>query len=125
MEAGIGERFARALAARDAASLKEVLAPDVDFRALTPDKFWDSHDAVEVVDSIFLSEWFEPDDRILGVLNVDIGEIDARHHVSYRFAVERPDGPYQIEQQAYFDVDAGRISWLRILCSGFQKIEMP
>lgn len=125
MDAGIGERFARALAAKDAASLKALLAPDVDFRALTPNQYWESGDAAELVDSTFLSEWFAPDDRILGVLNVISGEIDARQHVSYRFAVERPEGPYQVEQQAYFDVDAGRISWLRILCSGFQKIEMP
>lgn len=125
MESLIGERFARALAARDAATLKTLLAPDVEFRALTPGQFWESSSADEVVDSTFFTEWFEPQDKILGVLSVSSDEVGERQHVSYRFALELLDGPYQVEQQAYYDVAGERITWLRILCSGYQPIEMP
>ena len=39
--------------------------------------------------------------------------------MGYRFKVERPDGEFIIEQQAYYETDGERISWLRIMCSGF------
>jgi hypothetical protein len=38
------------------------------------------------------------------------------------FRVTTPDGTFLVEQQAYYGVDNGRISWLRILCSGFRAI---
>ena len=42
MATDLGERFARTLAAQDADALKELLAPDVSFRALTPGRFWEA-----------------------------------------------------------------------------------
>ena len=36
MPTDLGERFARTVAAQDAGALKELLAPQVNFRALTP-----------------------------------------------------------------------------------------
>jgi hypothetical protein len=125
MSAGVGEKFARALAAKDAAAMKAVLAPQVEFRALTPNRYWEASGPDEVVDGILLSQWFEDHDRILGVLHIESGGVGARHHVAYRFALECPDGPYQVEQQAYFDTEGGQITWLRVLCSGFQPIELP
>ena len=46
-----------------------------------------------------------------------------REHVSYRFSVHTPDGHHLVEQQAYLMVDDGRISWLRMMCSGFRKVD--
>ncbi len=43
----------------------------------------------------------------------------ALDRVSYRFKVKRPEGEFVIEQQAYFQIDDEKISWLRIMCSGF------
>ena len=40
--------------------------------------------------------------------------------VAWRFAVSTPDGPHLVEQQAYYSVTDGRISWMRVLCSGFR-----
>ncbi len=60
-----GERFARALAAKDSAALRAVLADAIDFQALTP------------------------------------------------------GADCLVEQQAYYDADAGRITWMRVLCSGY------
>ncbi|MFI5036698.1 MAG: nuclear transport factor 2 family protein [Acidimicrobiales bacterium] len=115
-----GERFARALGAKDAAALKTLLAPDVDFRALTPGEAWESRDRNEVVDDIFFGEWLEPHDHVTDVLSVETDAVGPRCRVGYRFALTNPDGRYQVEQQAYFDVRDEQISWLRIVCSGYQ-----
>jgi hypothetical protein len=117
----LGERFARALAAKDAAALKDLLAPTVDFRALTPGRAWENHDAVAVVDEVILGTWFAPDRSITDVLAVGCDEVGPVQHVSYRLRATLPDGDHVIEQQAYLRTDGERISWLRILCSGFVR----
>jgi hypothetical protein len=100
----LGAQFAVALADKDAVRLKALLRPDVDFRAMTPDTFWESTDADVIV---------------IETLGVESGRVGTRDRVSYRFKVEQPDGEYVIEQQAYFETDGDRISWLRIMCSGY------
>ena len=119
----MGERFARALADRDADRLKALLRSDVDFGALTPGKFWEAADADSVVEEILLGEWFQPEDRITRVIHVDTDRVGPRQRVGYRFVVQSPDGAFLVEQQAYFETDADRISWLRILCSGYLPVE--
>lgn len=64
MDVPIGERFARAIAAKDAAALRELLAPEIDFRAMTPGTFWETDTAAQLVDGVILGQWFEPSDRI-------------------------------------------------------------
>jgi hypothetical protein len=115
----LGAQFAVALADKDAVRLKALLRPDVDFRAMTPDKFWESTDADFIVDETILGRWFAPERRIIETLGVESGRVGTRDRVSYRFKVEQPDGEYVIEQQAYFETDGDRISWLRIMCSGY------
>jgi hypothetical protein len=70
----LGERFARALAAKDFAQVTDLLHPEVDFRGMTPGRFWEA----------------------------------------------TPDGPHLVEQQAYYSATDGRISWMRVICSGFR-----
>ena len=118
----IGERFARAIAAKDSAGLKELMRPDIDFRAMTPARFWEATDPDEVVDETMLGTWFSPERRIVEILAVDTDTVGSRERVGYRFRVERPDGVFVIEQQAYLESDGERISWLRILCSGFVPV---
>ena len=60
-----------AIAAQDAAALKALLAPDVNFRALTPGKSWESEDADAVVDDVILGKWFPPERSITAILRVD------------------------------------------------------
>jgi ketosteroid isomerase-like protein len=122
MPARVGERFAQALADKDAAGLKALLRPDVDFRAMTPHKFWEATDADVIVDKTVLGTWFAPDRRISEVLGVETDSVGSLNRVGYRFKVQRPDGEFIIEQQAYFETDGEKISWLRIMCSGFLPI---
>ncbi|MEY2398305.1 MAG: hypothetical protein QOJ00_1479 [Actinomycetota bacterium] len=116
--APIGERFARALAVKDRDTMHALLSPDVDFRALTPNRFWEANDAAEVVDGILLGSWFGPTDHIAEVLAVECSTVSHRERVAYRFHVTNADGDHVVEQQAYIEVTDGRISWMRVLCAG-------
>src|SRR5450755_2902722 len=71
MDTSMGERFARALAAKDASTLRQLLAPDIDFRALTPGRFWEATTRAEVVDSVFFGNWFAPSDHIEAVERIE------------------------------------------------------
>jgi ketosteroid isomerase-like protein len=113
----IGRAFAYAIARRDFRELGDLLHADVELRALTPRSTWEpaAHDAALDV----LRTWFG-DCRIDKVECVDGTAVGDRSHVAYRFTGQRPDGPFVIEQQAYFTERDGRIDWIRILCSGFR-----
>ncbi len=119
MTEAMGERFAQALATKDAAELKALMRPEVDFRAMTPMKFWESTDIDVIVDGTILGTWFDEEREITEILAVETDSVGPLDRVSYRFKVKRPEGEFVIEQQAYFQVSEEQISWLRIMCSGF------
>jgi hypothetical protein len=117
--ATLGERFATALAARDFEQLRALLHPDVDFRGMTPRRFWEATDPDTVVTEI-LQQWFEPSDDIRSLDAVETAEVADRERVGYRFSVRNPDGLFMVEQQAYIEERDGQIGWMRVLCSGFR-----
>ncbi len=121
-EVSAGERFARALAAKDAAALRALLADPVDFQALTPGRHWQASSPGEVVDQIVLGRWFDPGDDIRGLDSLSNGRLPHREHVSYLLRVRNADGDHLVEQQAYYNADGGQITWMRVLCSGYQKL---
>jgi hypothetical protein len=114
-----GLTFVRALAAKDHDALLDVLADDVDFRALTPNKAWQEHAAADVVHNV-VSAWFAEGDHIEELLEVHARPIaGARFHVSYRLHVRNAEGPHVVHQDAYFECRDGQITWLRIACAGY------
>jgi hypothetical protein len=115
-----GEEFVRALVAKDALGLKELLSPGVDFKALTPGCFWEPESVDEIVDETLLGAWFEPSDEIEAVDSLETSKVGERHRVAYRLRVRNSDGRFVVEQQAYYDAAEDTISWLRILCAGYQ-----
>ena len=117
-----GERFARALAAKDSAALRALLADPIDFQALTPGRHWQACAPGEVVDQIVLGKWFEPSDDIHGLESLSQGRLPGREHVSYLLRVRNAGGDHLVEQQAYYNADGGQITWMRVLCSGYQKL---
>ncbi|MGH9054953.1 MAG: hypothetical protein ACRDYY_03690 [Acidimicrobiales bacterium] len=123
MQTDLGERFARTVAAQDGDTLKELLAPRVNFRALTPGRCWESNDADAVVDDVILGTWFPPDRAITRILAVERAAVGTVERVGYRFQAALPDGDFVIEQQAYFRTENEKMSWLRIVCSGFVRDE--
>jgi hypothetical protein len=118
----IGERFARCLAQKDADGLKALLRSDIDFRALTPGRAWEGTSAAAIVDETILGTWFDPERRIVDVLAIQTDTVGPLERVGYRFRVEKPDGEFVIEQQAYLETEGDQISWLRIMCSGFLPV---
>lgn len=123
MNSGIGDRFANAVAKKDGPALLDLLDPEIDFRALTPGRFWEASSAQALVDEVIFGAWFEADDHIDALEDVQTGAVADRDRVGYRLRITNADGVFLVEQQAYFDVENDRIIWLRILCSGYVPID--
>jgi hypothetical protein len=118
----VGLRYVAALAAKDTDALMGLFAADVDFRGMTPGRFWEAGSPDEVVQQV-LYQWFEPADFIEGVEHVEAGRMVDRERVDYRFRVRNPDGVFAVEQRAYFDVDeSGFVSRMQVMCGGFRSI---
>lgn len=120
--AAVGRDFAHALAGKDFDRVGELLDPDVDFRALTPNRFWEATGAVDVVSEV-LRRWLEDSDQIDELAALESGAVGDRGRVAYCFHGHNADGPFVVEQQAYFSVREGRIAWMRVLCSGFRPAQ--
>jgi hypothetical protein len=118
----LGEQLAKGIVAKDAETLQRVLADDVDFRAMTPGRFWESTSASEVIDGIILRTWFSPSDHLDALEAVETGEVGGRSKVTYLLRGHNDDGPFLVEQHAYYDVVDDRIAWLRVACSGYRAI---
>ena len=122
MMATAGERFARAIAAKDDAALSALLADGIDFQALTPRRHWQAATPQEVVGEIILGHWFSAGDDIRELRSVTTSQVSGREHVAYQVRVHSDGYDYLVEQQAYYDTDGARITWMRVLCSGYQRV---
>ena len=112
----LGRRFVEAVAIKDAEAVGAVLHPEVDFRALTPNRFWEAHDRDAVLEILFGS-WFEPHDELELVLMQSDAFAD-RQQIRFRFRGRSRDVPMIVEQQAYLTERDGLIGWMRVVCSG-------
>ena len=117
-----GKQFAEALVGKDFSRAAGVLDSAVDFRALTPNMTWQASGPDDVVESV-LREWFEDSDEVEELLSFEARPFADREHVAYSLRGRDEDGPYVVEQQAYFTAEAGRIVWMRVLCSGKRPAE--
>ncbi len=117
----LGAAFARALGAKDFDAIAGLLDEKVQFRGLTPGRLWEEQAAAGVIANV-LRKWFEDSDHVESVLAVETGRVSSRFRTRYRFRVRNDGGTFEVEQQAYFDVSDGRISWMRVLCSGFVPV---
>ena len=66
-----------------------------------------------------LAAWFEENDHIDELLTLETVPIADRERVGYLIRGHNDAGPFVVEQQAYYEARDGRITWLRVLCSGF------
>lgn len=118
----VGESFATALAAKDNAALRALLSDSIDFHALTPGRCWQAVTPRQVVDDIVLGTWFGPDKEIVELRSVSPSQVAGRQHVAYQLLVHTAGTDYLVEQQAYYNAGDQQITWLRVLCSGFQPV---
>jgi hypothetical protein len=119
---GLAHRFTAALAARDAAALRSLFGSKVDFRGLTPSRVWEAQTADALIDEVILGSWFEPGDVIQRIESVQHGRVGTRTRIGYRLRVASADKTFAVEQQAFLDLAGGKITWLRVLCSGFVPV---
>ena len=113
----LGRRFVEALAVKDPEALGAVLHPEVDFRALTPNRFWEAHDRDAVLE-ILLGVWFPANAALDELLLLTTDTVADREQVRFRFRGRNPNGPMIVEEQAYLAGRDGLIGWMRIVCSG-------
>ena len=117
-DTSVGERFAQALLAKDWTRVENMVDPEIDFRALTPGRPWEAATRKDLIEDVF-QQWFGPSDEIHEILAISTDRVVDRNRVTYRFRLRNPDGDYVCEQTAYYDEAKGRITNLRILCTGF------
>ena len=113
----LGTDFAHAFAAKDADRIRELVHPEIDFKALTPNRNWEASDQDKLVSMLF-DEWLEDSDEVQGIESVETDSFSDRERVGYRLAVRCPDGNFLVEQQAYIEERDGKIGWLRVMCTG-------
>ena len=118
----LGAGFARAFADKDAARMRELLHPEVDFRGLTPSRAWEATGPDAVLEILFGS-WVEDSDHVEALEAVEEDSIADRERVGYRCSVTNPDGRFVFEQQAYIAPRDGQIGWMRVVCSGFRPVD--
>ena len=117
----LGTDFSHAFAAKDADRIRELVHPEIDFKALTPNQNWEASDRDKLVSMLF-DEWLEDSDEVQGIESVETDSFSDRERVGYRLAVRCPDGNFLVEQQAYIEERDGKIGWMRVVCSGFRPI---
>jgi hypothetical protein len=117
-----GERFAQALGRKDQDALCALLADTIDFQALTPRRHWQAATGRQVAEEIILGQWFDVGDDILEVCSVATSQVVDCEHVAYRLRVRADGRDHLVEQQAYYRTDGPHITWMRVLCSGYQPL---
>lgn len=116
----VGARFITALAERDFSTAQAMLAPGVEFKALTPSQGFIDLTGPDAV-MTRLREWYA---TATALEHLEADKVLERHHVGYRIRWESADdGPFVFEQQAYYDLDDGsRIRRLHLVCAGDQPV---
>ena len=114
----LAHRFAAALAGRDAAALRCLFGSEVDFRGMTPRRVWEARTPDELIDDVILGSWFGPGDVIQRIEWVQAGQVGTRIRIGYQLRVQNAGETFALEQQAFADLTDGKITWMRVLCSG-------
>ena len=93
-----------------------LLAPEVEFRGLTPKKFFELSSREAVIDQY--RKWFEAGtlDRVEGF---EDGAVEQRLRMRYRvFWTNAEAQPFSFEQTVYYEADDRGITWISLMCSG-------
>ncbi|CAN5520872.1 hypothetical protein BH10ACT11_BH10ACT11_01710 [soil metagenome] len=118
----VGVRFARAMASKDFEAIRALMDAEVDFRGLPPNRTWEAGNPSDLISSV-LRQWFEDSDEIESLESVETDSFSDRERVGYRFRGRNEDGPFVVEQQAFLASEDGRITWMRVVCSGFRPAD--
>jgi SnoaL-like domain len=118
VESGIANAFVDAIATRDVSGAVALLHPEIDFRAMTPNRIWEAEGPAGV--EAILREWFEdPDEEVHGIKATEPVSLETTVRVGWLVHISDADGPHVFEQQAYVRERDARIAWMRVICSGW------
>ena len=117
----LGVRLAAAIEVRDRTALRDLFATPVQFRAVTPRRFWHAETPTDVAD-IVLGTWFDESKQVTHVSLVEHDTVGEVSKISYRMSVATESGPTVVEQVAYYSVHDDRFTLVRLVCSGFQSV---
>jgi len=123
-QTSLGVDFARAFGARDRERIRELVGPELDFKALTPRRWWEAADADGLLEILF-DIWIRDGDEIRAIEKLARDMFADRECVGYRFRVANEKGEYLVEQQAFVTERDGQIAWMRLVCSGWRRDESP
>ena len=97
-----------------------VLAEDVRLRALLPRRVVEASGPAEV--GALFARWFGATEAF-ELVDATVGEVGGRLHLRWRVRLRAERlgvGWFVVEQQAYADADADRITACHLLCSGYR-----
>jgi hypothetical protein len=123
-ESAVAVAFVDAIVARDVARAVALLHPEIDFRAMTPNRVWEADDpsGVEAV----LRAWLEdPDEEVHSIEATEPSSIVDRVRIGWLVHISDADGPHVFEQQAYVRERDAQIDWMRVICSGWIPLGAP
>jgi hypothetical protein len=123
-ESGLASALVEAIVAQNVTRAVALLHPEVSFRAMTPNRFWEAEGAAGV-EAIF-RQWFEdPDEEVHGIEATEPVSIVETMRVGWLVRISDADGPHVFEQQAYVRERDGQIDWMRVMCSGWIPLTEP
>ena len=122
-ERGVAERFVERLVAQDREGLLELMAPTVRMRGMAPGRTWDAADATTLVDEVLLGDFFGESTEVVGVLARRFGGVQDINSATYQLRMRQGNQELECEQHTFFDIEAGRIHALHLLCSGFRPVD--
>jgi len=112
--------FVDAILGRDFARARGLLHPEIDFRAMTPNRVWEADGPAGVED--VLRAWLDdPDEDITRIDATGTTAVEDTLRVGWRVHGSDADGAFVYEQQAYARERDGQIAWLRVMCSGARR----
>jgi TusA-related sulfurtransferase len=114
--------FVAALATRQRSALLESLDDDVRLRALLPRRDVDLTGSPGVADELL--GWFAEVPHI-APLETRVEPMGDLWHAGYRWQLDGLVPTLLVEQQAYCTVANGRITTIRLVCSGFRPVSGP
>ena len=117
-ELGVAGALVDAIVGRDFARAVALLHPEIDFRAMTPNRVWEA-DGPAGVEAV-LREWLDdPNEEVEGIKATEPISIEDTVRVGWLVHISDIDGPHIFEQQAYVRERDAQITWMRVMCSGW------
>jgi hypothetical protein len=115
---GVAGVFVDAIVAQDVAGAVALLHPEIDFRAMTPNRIWEAEGPAGV-EAVF-REWFEdPDEDVQGIEATEPVSIQGMVRVGWLVRISDVEGAHVFEQQAYVRERDAQIGWMRVMCTGW------